>query len=249
MIFENRVALVSGGTRGIGRAVCLMLAKEGADVAFTYLKSVEEAERLSGEIRELGRRVISLSADARDYEKSKEAVEKARNTFGSFDILVNNAGIIKDKALMLMTKEDWQDVVDTNLGGTFNLTRNTIVAFLKQKKGVIVNISSLSGVVGISRQTNYASAKAGIIGFTKALAREVSAYNIRVNAVAPGFIETDMVSELKQEYKDELKKKIPLGRFGSADDVANTVKFLLSDESGFITGQTIIIDGGLSIRI
>ncbi len=247
MILKDKVAIVTGGTRGIGRAIVLMLAREGADIAFTYLKSTQKALGLMKEVEGLGRKAEAFQMDVRDFEKAKELVEKVKQDFGKLDILVNNAGITKDKALMMMTKDDWQEVVDTNLGGLFNVTRSCIVTFLKQKSGDIVNISSVSGIIGLARQVNYAASKAGIIGFTKALAREVASYNIRVNAVAPGFIETDMVSGLKEEYKTELKKRIPLERFGTAEDVANTVKFLLDPKSAYIAGQTIIIDGGMSI--
>jgi len=245
---KDKAAIVTGAARGIGRAIALELAKEGCDVAFTYLKSSKEAQELCAEIEKTGRKALALQIDVRDFDKSKEMVEKAKQEFGRLDILVNNAGVTRDKALMMMTKDDWQEVIDTNLTGTFNASRNAIITFLKQKSGSIVNVSSVSGVAGLSRQVNYAASKAGIIGFTKSLAKEVAAYNIRVNAVAPGFIETDMLSGLKEEYKDELKKKVPLARFGKPEEVAAAVKFLLSDEAGFITGQTIIIDGGLFIQ-
>jgi len=186
MIFKGKVAIVSGGTRGIGKAIVLMLAQEGADIAFTYLKSAEEAEELIKEVESKGSKVQAYKIDVRDFDKAKEFVEKVKLEFGRLDILVNNAGITRDKALMMMAKEDWQEVLDTNLTGVFNLTRNTIVTFLKQKSGAIVNITSVSGVSGLSRQTNYSASKAGIIGFTKSLAKEVAGYGIRVNAVAPG---------------------------------------------------------------
>jgi len=247
MLFKDKVAVVTGGTRGIGRAIVIMLAREGASVAFTYLKSTPDAEALVKEITGSSGKVKAFQIDVRDYEKAKGLIEKVKEEFGRLDILVNNAGITKDKALMMMAKEDWQDVIDTNLGGLFNLSRNAIVTFLKQKSGNIINISSVSGIIGLSRQANYAASKAGIIGFTKALAREVGAYNIRVNAVAPGFIETDMVAGLKEEYRVEIKKRIPLERFGKAEDVAAAVKFLLSDKAGYITGQTLVVDGGMAI--
>jgi len=248
MIFKNKSAIVTGGTRGIGKAIVLMLAREGANVAFTYLKSSADALVLVKETESFGVKCFALQIDVRDFDKAKELIEKAKQEFGGLDILINNAGITRDKALMMMTKEDWHEVIDTNLNGMFNLTRNAIITFLKQKSGSIVNVSSVSGIIGLARQTNYASSKAGIIGFTKALAREVAPYNIKVNAVAPGFIETDMISGLKEEFKKEIVKRIPLARFGRVNDVAETVKFLLSDKSSFVTGQTIIIDGGLSIQ-
>jgi len=248
MLFKDKAAIVTGGSRGIGRAICLMLAGEGADVAFTFAKSVAEAESLRQEIEKKGAKAMALNIDVRDFEKSKELVEKVKQSFGRLDFVVNNAGITRDKALMMMTNDEWRDVIDTNLTGTFNLSRNAIITFLKQKSGNIVNISSVSGVAGLARQTHYASSKAGVIGFTKSLAKEVAGYNIRVNAVAPGFIETDMLSGLKDEHKEALKKQIPLGKFGAPEDVTHAVKFLLSDASAFITGQTIVIDGGLFIK-
>ncbi|MFH0854983.1 MAG: 3-oxoacyl-[acyl-carrier-protein] reductase [Candidatus Omnitrophota bacterium] len=247
MLFKDKAAIVTGGSRGIGKALVLMLAQEGADVAFTYVKSVEDAEKLCSEIIKLGRKPFALQMDVADFDKARELIERVKENFGRLDVLVNNAGIIRDKALMMMSKEDWLQVIDTNLNGTFNVTRNAIVTFLKQKSGSIVNITSVSGVAGMSRQTNYAASKAGIIGFTKSLAKEVAPYNIRVNAVAPGFIETDMISGLKDEYKEELKKKTPLSRLGRVEDVSAAVRFLLSEGASFITGQTIIVDGGLFI--
>jgi 3-oxoacyl-[acyl-carrier protein] reductase len=248
MLFKDKAAIITGGTRGIGKAITLMLAAEGADVAFTYLKSAKEADELVKEIEGMGKKALALQIDVRDFQKSKELVEKVKLAFGKLDILVNNAGITKDKALMLMAKEDWEEVIDTNLSGTFNVTRNVIVTFLKQKSGNIVNITSVSGIAGMSRQINYASSKAGIIGFTKSLAKEVASYNIRVNAVAPGFIETDMISGLKEEYRNELTERIPLGRLGTTHDVAGVVKFLLSDAASYVTGQVIVVDGGLFIQ-
>lgn len=248
MLFKDKVAIVTGGTRGIGRQIVLMLVAEGAKVVFTYAKSQEEAEKLSQETQRLGTKAIGLQLDVKDFDKAKELVEKTKQEFGGLDILVNNAGITRDKALMMMSKEEWLDVVDTNLNGLFNVTRNAIVTFLKQKSGGIVNITSISGMIGMARQTNYAASKAGIIGFTKSLAKEVAAYNIRVNAVAPGFIETDMISGLKPEYKEVILKNIPLERLGKVEDVAQAVKFLLSEKAGFITGQVVVVDGGLSIK-
>jgi len=244
-MLKGKVAIVTGGTRGIGKAIVLALAKEGVKVAFNYVRSEDEAKEILKEVKQLGSEALSFKFDVRDSGLAKEFVDKVKEYFGGLDILVNNAGIIKDKALMLMEKEDWQEVIDTNLTGYFNLTRSCIVGFLKQKSGDIVNITSISGVVGTARQANYSAAKAGIIGFTKALAKEVAPYNIRVNAVAPGFIDTQMTEALKAEQKDKLKRLIPKGDFGKPQDVANAVLFLLGDSARYITGQVLKVDGGM----
>ena len=245
MEFKDKVAIVTGASRGIGRAIALELAKEGAKVAFTYQKSDEQAKSLLKELEDMGNGGLSFKGDVRNLSLAKEFVDQVRSFFGSLDILVNNAGITRDKALMNMEKEDWQDVIDTNLNGYFNMARSCIVTFLKQKSGNIVNISSISGISGIARQTNYSAAKAGIIGLTKALAKEVAPYNIRVNCVAPGFIETDMTNAMKDDVKEKSRNNIPFGRFGKPEEVAKAVSFLLSERSGYITGQVIKVDGGL----
>jgi len=244
---QNRTAIISGGTRGIGRAIVLELAREGINVAFNFVKNKQAAEVLEKETRGLGVKVKSSQVDIKDFDSVAEWVKQTKEDFGGLDILINNAGIINDKALMFMEKDDWKSVIDTNLGGVFNLTRAAITGFMKQNSGSIVNMASVSGIIGTDRQTNYSASKAGIIGFTKALAREVAKYNIRVNAVAPGFIETDMMQNLKQAQITEILKRIPSGRFGKSEEVAKVVKFLISDSARYITGQTIVIDGGLSI--
>jgi 3-oxoacyl-[acyl-carrier protein] reductase len=246
IIFQGKTVIISGATRGIGRAIALEFASEGAKISFNFIKSSTEAESLVQQIKVLGTEAKAFQVDITDYEGVKFWVEGTRNSFGDVDIVVNNAGIIKDRALALMEQSDWRDVTATNLDGTFNLTRAAIVPFMKQKKGVVINISSISGIMGTSRQVNYAASKAGIIGFTRALAREVAPYNIRVNAVAPGFIETDMLGDLKEDYRKQMMKQIPLSRFGKAEDIAKAVKFLASDDAGYITGHTLVIDGGLS---
>jgi 3-oxoacyl-[acyl-carrier protein] reductase len=247
MLLKNKIAIISGASRGIGRAIALELAREEADIAFNYLKSKSMAQDLEEELNALGVKVKASQVDISDFDAVSEWVKETKELFGGLDILINNAGIINDKALMFMEKEDWQKVIDINLGGVFNLTQTAMIGFLKQHSGAIVNITSVSGMVGVARQTNYAAAKAGMIGFTRALAREVGGYNIRVNAVAPGFIETDMTKDLKESQKNETLKQIPLGRFGRPEEVARVVKFLVSEEARYITGEVIVVDGGLTM--
>jgi len=245
---KEKVAVVTGGSRGIGRAIVRMLAREGCAVAFSYQSSEEAALSLEKEVQELGIPCAASRVDVKDFNQVKSWIEATKEKFGKIDILINNAGIIRDKALMLMSPEDWEAVLETNLTGVFNASRSCIVAFMKQKSGAIVNISSVSGVIGLPRQINYSASKGGVNAFTKALAKEVAAYGIRVNAVAPGFIETDILSGFSEEKKQEILKAIPLGRIGSVDDVAHCVKFLLSEQAQYITGQIIQVDGGLVMR-
>ena len=243
----NKVAIVTGGTRGIGRSIVLALCREGADCAFTYTKSPAAAESLAKEVQNMGRRATPFQLDVRDFEGAKTFIEEVKKEFGRIDILVNNAGITRDKSLMMMNKEDWSGVIETDLTGVFNTSRACIITFLKQKSGNIVNISSVSGIHPLAGQSNYAAAKAGVIGFTKSLATEVAPYNIRVNAVAPGFVATDMTASFAEKYREKVMKMIPLGRFGTPEEVAQVVVFLVSDASQYITGQVIQIDGGLGI--
>lgn len=242
---KDKVAIVTGGSRGIGRAIVLDLINNGASVVFTYLKSDEAASALAGEIKALGGKAHMVKANSKDHSDAKRVVDETIKTFGRIDILVNNAGVIKDKALMFMDPAEWQEVIDTNLTGYFNMARSCIVTMMKQKSGNIINISSVAGVVGIPRQVNYSSAKAGILGLTKSLAKEVGPYNIRVNAVAPGYIDTDMTKGLKD--REKLIGFIPSGRFGKPEEIARTVTFLADDRSCYITGQVVKVDGGLAI--
>ena len=245
---KNKVAIVTGGSRGIGRGIVLMLAEEGCHVAFSYHKSKEAAAAVENEAKKLVVKCQGSAVDVRDFNAVKRWIDKVKEDFGQIDILINNAGIIVDKALMLMSEEDWDQVIETNLNGMFHAARACIVTFLKQKSGNIINISSVSGLIGLPRQTNYSAAKGGMNAFTKALAKEVAAYGVRVNAVAPGFIETDILSEFNEAQREQITNTIPLGRIGQVEDVANCVKFLLSDRAAYMTGQIIQVDGGLAIR-
>ena len=247
LLLLDKVAIVTGGARGIGRSIVLALCQHGADCAFTYVSSPDAASSLAAEVRGMGRRALPVRLDARDFDGAKALVEDVKKEFGRLDLLVNNAGITRDRSLLAMSKEDWDAVIDTDLTGVFNTTRASIITFLKQKSGNIVNVSSVSGVRPMAGQVNYAAAKAGVIGFTKSLAKEVAPYNVRVNAVAPGFIESDMTTQLGEKFRDKALQMIPLGKFGSAEDVASAVLFLLSDASRYITGQVVQMDGGLGM--
>lgn len=247
MFLKDKVAIVTGGSRGIGEAIVLEMAAQGAKVAFNFVKSEDKALKIKKQIEEKGGEALTFRQDVKDYDAIKVMVEGVRSHFGRLDIIVNNAGILRDKALMLMEEQDWEEVISTNLSGAFNLIRAAIVTFMKQKSGNIINITSVAGIKGMPRQVNYSASKAGIIGLTKALAREVGSYNVRVNAIAPGYIDTDMVKDLKEEFKSELLKMIPLNRFGTSGEVAKVAAFLASDKAKYITGQVITIDGGLAM--
>ncbi|MDP2941511.1 MAG: 3-oxoacyl-[acyl-carrier-protein] reductase [Candidatus Omnitrophota bacterium] len=244
---KNMTAIITGGSRGIGRACCLAFVREGANVVFTYSKSRKEAQELKSKIEESGAACLAIQADARDYNQCRKVVEDTLAKFGKIDILINNAGITKDRALFMMTLEEWKEVIDTNLGGTFNMARAAITTLMKQKQGCIINMSSVSGITGLPKQTNYSASKAGIIGFSKALAKEVAGLNIRVNAVCPGFIETDMTGTLNENLKKQMLDLIPEKRLGRPEEVAELCVFLASGKAGYITGEAIKIDGGLAI--
>ena len=241
----SKVALITGATRGIGKQIALTFAKEGYDIAINYRNENEELENTKKEIEANNVRCLAVQGDVSNFEDCERFVKEIINEYGRIDVLVNNAGITKDTLLMRMKKEDFTSVIDVNLVGTFNVTKNVISYMMKARSGRIINISSVVGVSGNAGQTNYSASKAGIIGFTKSLAKEVASRNILVNAVAPGFIETAMTDVLKDEIKEEIAKTIPLRRMGTTEDVANVVKFLASDDSSYITGQVINIDGGM----
>ena len=241
----EKCALITGATRGIGKQIAITLAKQGYNIALNYRKENEELENTKKEIEEIGVQVLAVKGDVANFEDCENFVKQVIERFGQIDVLVNNAGITKDMLLMRMKKEDFEQVIDTNLVGTFNVTKNVVPYMMKARSGRIINISSVVGISGNAGQTNYSASKAGIIGFTKSLAKEIASRNILVNAVAPGFIETNMTDVLKDDVKQEIAKNIPLKRMGTAQDVANVVKFLASDDSSYITGQVINIDGGM----
>ena len=241
----NKLALITGGTRGIGKQIALTLAKEGYNIAINYRAENDDLKITKKEIESNNVKCFAVQGDVTKFEDCEEFVKQIIEEFGNIDVLVNNAGITRDTLLMRMKEEDFKQVIDTNLVGTFNVTKNVISYMMKARNGRIINISSVVGISGNAGQTNYAASKAGIIGFTKSLAKEVASRNITVNAVAPGFIETQMTAVLKEDIKEEIAKKIPLKRMGTPQDVANVVKFLASSDSSYITGQVIHIDGGM----
>ena len=245
--FKGRAAIVTGGSRGIGRAIARELAARGASVAFSFTRNREVADQLVAEIEREGGRALGCQADVTDFAAAEAMVKSVKSEFGSIDYLVNNAGITRDKLIMMMTQEDWDAVLDTNLKGVFNITKHVVSVMVRQRRGAILNIASISGIVGMAGQTNYSASKAGLIGFTKALAKEVGRRNITVNALALGLIETDMTAALPDEYKQKMLEQIPLGRYGTVEEVARVAAFLLSDDARYITGQVIQADGGLAM--
>lgn len=245
-ILTGKVALITGGSRGIGESVVKMFAAEGADVAFTYLSSEARALELAAEAAASGVKVIALKSDASDYAQAEKLVNDVLEVFGKIDILINNAGITKDTLMLRMSEEQWDQVIEVNLKSVFNLTKHVLKPMMKNKSGSIINMSSVVGVFGNAGQANYAASKAGIIGFTKSIAKEVGSRNIRCNAIAPGFIETDMTHALTDEQKKAYTDNIPLKRLGSGDDVANACVFLGSDMSAYVSGQVLSVCGALN---
>jgi 3-oxoacyl-[acyl-carrier protein] reductase len=247
MSLHGKFAVVTGGTRGIGRAIAELFAQRGAEVMIAS-RSLPQAQETAREISEkYGRQVVPFELDVASLESAKAMVEKAISTFGRVDILVNNAGVTRDTLIMRMEEADWDLVLDTNLKGTWNCSKAVVRQMLKQRSGRIINISSVAGLMGNAGQTNYSASKAGVVGFSKALARELASRQITVNVVAPGFVPTALTNDLPEELKTESMKMIPLGRWGTPEEIAYAVAFLASDEASYITGQVLSIDGGMAM--
>ena len=246
-MLEGKTALVTGAGRGIGRQIALTLAAEGADVIVNCNASCEQAEKTAEEIRKLGRRAEVLQASVADFQACGDMVKKALELFGHIDILVNNAGITRDNLVIDMKEEDFDMVINVNLKGAFNMIKHTYSHFMKKRRGRIISISSIVGLNGNAGQANYSSSKAGLIGLTKSTAKELGGRNITVNAIAPGFIDTDMTQQLSDKVKDAMKAQIPMKRPGTPEDIANLALFLASDEASYITGEVIRVDGGYAM--
>lgn len=247
-LLENKTAIVTGGSRGIGEAIAIKLAEQGAHIAFTYLSSDERAKALETKLQEMGVKAKAYKSNAAKYEECETFVNDVIKEFQQIDICVNNAGISKDNLLLRMSPDQWEEVIQTNLSSVYNMTKQVIRPMMKARTGSIINMSSIIGMKGNAGQSSYAASKAGIIGFTKSIAAELGSRNIRCNAIAPGFVETDMTNYLKEgEAAKSFLEKIPLGRFGAAEEIANVTLFLASDLSSYITGQVISTCGGLNM--
>jgi 3-oxoacyl-[acyl-carrier protein] reductase len=245
-LLEGKVALVTGASRGIGHSIAKKLAEQGADVAFTYNSSAERAEAVEKELIALGVKAKGYKSNAASFEDSAKLIDDISNDFDGIHVVVNNAGITRDNLILRMTEEQWDEVITTNLKSAFNICKNVTRTMMKQKEGSIINISSIVGLGGNAGQTNYAASKAGMIGFTKSFAKELASRNVRCNAIAPGFIQTEMTDALDEKVKAEFASRIPLGRYANPDEVADVVVFLASDMSSYVTGQTISVCGGLN---
>lgn len=244
-MFKGKTVIITGASRGIGKAIAMKFAKQGANIVINYRSSGALVEQLTKELEENGAQVLSVQADVGKDEDAKKLVDGAVNKFGRVDILVNNAGITKDNLIIRMKEEEFDAVINTNLKGTYNCSKYAAAVMLKQRSGKIINMASVVGVVGNAGQTNYSASKAGVIGITKSLAKELAQRGITVNAVAPGFIETDMTDALSEKVKEGVLEQIPLKRLGSPEDIANMVNFLASDDANYITGQVFNVDGGM----
>jgi len=244
MRLKDKVALITGGARGIGKAIAIAYAKDGADIVVADV-NLEEAQNTAKEIEGLGRKALAFTMDVTDYAKVEETINKILDKFAKIDILVNNAGITKDNLLLRMSQLEWDAVLNVNLKGTFNCIRAVSRVMIKQRSGKIISIASIIGLIGNPGQANYSASKAGIIALTKTAAKELASRNINVNAVAPGFIQTDMTAKLTEELKQKMLSAIPLNKLGTPDDVAAVCLFLASEDSSYITGQTLVVDGGM----
>jgi 3-oxoacyl-[acyl-carrier protein] reductase len=244
---EGRVAVVTGGSRGIGKAVALELAKRGATVVVNYVNSAKAAEEVVAQIEKDGGTAMAFQADVSNFEQANKLIQTTLETYDKIDILVNNAGITRDKLIMMMSEEDFDIVVETNLKGTFNCSKPAVRSMIRKRTGRIINITSVSGQMGNAGQTNYSASKAGQIGFTKSLAKEVAARNVTVNAVAAGFVDTDILKTMPAEILESVEDMIPLGRKATPEDIAYAVAFLASDEASYITGQVLAVDGGMAM--
>lgn len=245
MLLDNKIALVTGASRGIGKAIAIALAKSGATVVINYAGNINAAKEVESEINAINGKAIIFQADVSNVDAVENMIKAVVEQFGRIDILINNAGITRDNLLMRMKESDWDEVMNTNLKGVYNCTKSISRIMMKQRYGKIVNMTSVVGLTGNAGQANYAAAKAGVIGFTKSVAKEFASRGINVNAIAPGYISTDMTAVLSDEVKKDFEAKIPFGRIGQAEDVAEAVLFLVSDKSSYITGQTINVDGGM----
>ncbi len=246
-MLQGKCAVITGASRGIGREIALKYAKEGANIVLNYRNSETEALKLKEELDKLGSDTLIIKANVSNFEEAEKLIKEAKETFGRVDILVNNAGITKDNLIMRMKEEDFDSVIDVNLKGAFNCLKAVTPIMVRQKSGKIINMSSVVGVIGNAGQVNYCASKAGLIGMTKSLAREIGGKNINVNAIAPGFIDTDMTKVLSEDQKKNIMSQVPLKRLGQAEDIANLALFLASNQSDYITGQVIHVDGGMAM--